>query len=285
MRAWVVVGLLLLAPFSAAAEAYVVLLDWQHGDALVGTTPLLMSPLATRAPFQVDACHRDILVDLLYDPPERGVDVDGVGEVFLQFDFLAEIWMNETLVGEQRIRAPSYGIPLGTTATAGPHELRLSLANGVNVSWDLRVRGHAVMGELACEPRIVVNEVEANPTGVDAGFEWIELYNAGDETADLSLWTVRAIHGAPVEVTLPNGVAIAPGQHLVVAFTQGQTLDNADEVVELRDAFGRLRDATPPLSDGANEGTTWQRAPDAADAWTLRAATPAASNGQAPEGP
>lgn len=266
--------LLLLAalPLSAAGEAYVVLVDWEEGRSLAGTSVLAMSPVAHRFAFDVDACHRHLLLDLLYGPQEIAADVDGVGSVGLAYEFLVETWANATRVSQLRVRDPGYGYPLGTTDAAGAHEVRLSLANGADVEWQLRVRGRAVVGDLACEPLVVVTEVEANPPGADAGAEWVELHNADPATSvDLSLWTLRSTHGETRELTLPDGTLLAPGARLQVVFPS-QFLDNADESLTLADAFGRARDATPVASDQEDDARTWQR--DGEEAWTFADATP-----------
>lgn len=268
--------LLLLAvlPLVAASEAYVVLLDWEEGRSLVGTSVLAMSPAAERFPFDVDACHRHLLLDLLYGPSELAADVEGVGGAGLAYEFLVETWAGGTRLSQVRVRDPGYGFALGTAETTGVHEVRLSLANGADVEWQLRVRGRAAVEDLACEPRVVVNEVEANPPGADAGAEWVELYNADAATSvDLSLWTLRSTHGETRELTLPQGTLLDPGARLQIVFPT-QLLDNADESVVLIDAFGRVRDGTPVASDHEDDARTWQRQVDGGDAWTFADATP-----------
>jgi hypothetical protein len=262
---------LLALPPATAEEPYLVLMDWQEGRALVGTSSLAMSPLGPAFALDVGSCHRILLLDLLYDPAEIGVDQEGVGEVFLQYDWLVELRRGEEVVSEGRVRAPGYGHGLGAVDEAGNYSVHLSLANGADVSWQARIRAREVFGDLACEPRVVVSEVETNPDGADAGAEWIELVNEGEEVADLSLWTIRATHGAPAELALPSGAQLAPGERLVVTFTDGQFLDNEDELVEVKDAFGRLRDATPALTDAADDARTWQRD---GEAWTFAPGTP-----------
>lgn len=269
---------LAMLPAVSAQEAYVVLLDWQEGRTLVGTTSVAMSPLAPEYALPVDACHRTLLIDLLYDPDGARADQEGAGSVFLGYDWLVELLQDGAVVAESRIRNPGYGFPIATVDDAGAYTLRLSLANGVDVSWQLRVRAREVLGELACEPRVVVNEVELNPPGIDAGHEWVEIHNAGSQGADLSLWTLRAKHGTPAELVLPEGTWLEPGARLVVTFASGQALDNVDEQLDLLDAFGRLRDATPLLADGQNDTRTWQRVGDGGAAWQFAASTPGAPN-------
>jgi hypothetical protein len=267
-------ALLLVSPLALAAEEYVVLLDWQSGRSVAGASVLVMSPAAASFPFEVDACHRRLLLDLLYDPAQLEMEAEGVGSFELAYEFLVEAWAGEARLAQQRVRYSGYDHALGLADAAGTHELRISLANGVDVAWEARVRGRAVHEGLDCLPRVVVNEVEANPPGVDAGAEWIELFNADpSETVDLSLWRILSTHGETADLVIPEGVLIAPGARLLIAF-DAQFLDNEDESVLLLDAFGVQRDATPVASDLANDDRTWQRVPDGADAWSFGPATP-----------
>lgn len=265
-----VVGL----PLVAAAEPYVVLVDWQERHSVAGTTVLAMSPLAERFAFDADACHRQLLLDLLYAPEDAGADVEGVGSFALGYEFLVETWRADERLTQARVRQPGYGHPLGTLDAPGAHEVRVSLANGADVSWQLRLRARETVGDLACEPRVVVNEVEADPPGADAGAEWVELYNAdAAEAVDLSLWTLRSTHGVANELTLPDGTLLAPGARLQVVFP-AQFLDNEGESVVLVDAFHRVRDTTPVASDQHDDLRSWQRAVDGGDAWAFQPATP-----------
>src|SRR4029078_3113518 len=67
-------------------------------------------------------------------------------------------------------------------------------------------------------PNVVINELMVNPQRVyDSRGECIELYNAGDQTANLAGWTL----GDDVRdhLVLPS-LDIAPGQYLVLARLQ-----------------------------------------------------------------
>src|SRR4029079_14762690 len=67
-------------------------------------------------------------------------------------------------------------------------------------------------------PNVVINELMFNPQRVyDSRGEWIELYNAGDQTANLAGLTL----GDDVRdhLVLPS-LDIAPGQYLVLARLQ-----------------------------------------------------------------
>ncbi|MEL6842050.1 MAG: lamin tail domain-containing protein, partial [Bacteroidota bacterium] len=66
-------------------------------------------------------------------------------------------------------------------------------------------------------PPIVINEVMAfydePPQALDAG-DWLELYNSGSSTVDLSLW--QLVCGDTILI-LPTGTALAAGSYLVLA--------------------------------------------------------------------
>ncbi|HZX56297.1 MAG TPA: lamin tail domain-containing protein, partial [Ilumatobacteraceae bacterium] len=67
-------------------------------------------------------------------------------------------------------------------------------------------------------PNVVINELMINPQRVyDSRGEWIELYNAGDQSANLAGWSL----GDDVRdhLLLPS-LDIAPGQYLVLARLQ-----------------------------------------------------------------
>lgn len=271
VRRLLALALVALAAPAVAAEPYVVLADWTHGQALVGTTPLASSPLAAVIPFDASACHRALLLDLLYAPAETGADVDGVGDFALLHDFVAEVWRGDARLAQERVREPGYGRPLGETLEPGPHELRLWLATGAAVEYDARLRGRAVAGEPACLPPVQLAEMEANPAGPDAGAEWVEVLNPGDETLDLGLWRLETTHGTTRTWTFPANATLGPGERLVVTFVEGQTLDNEDESLALVDAFGQERDRTPAFTDASDDARTWQRGPDG---WTFLPGTP-----------
>lgn len=76
--------------------------------------------------------------------------------------------------------------------------------------------------EEPCEPDldVVINEVTVNPDGQDTDLEWIELYNAGDQDADVSGWSIAWYKSDPEDpnddARLPEGTVIEPGGFLVV---------------------------------------------------------------------
>lgn len=74
---------------------------------------------------------------------------------------------------------------------------------------------------------VVINEIMANPLN---GGEYLELYNPGHQTIDLSWWLLRC---GDEEYHLPHGTLLAPTSYLAIADTQ-LTLTNA--FVELGDS-------------------------------------------------
>ena len=259
--------LLLALPLLASASGpSVVVLDWQEGRFVVSGPVPLEGANAARFGVAVDACHRDLRLDLLYDPEETAVSQEGLGEFALLHTFRVELVSNGTVVRSLQVQRSGYGHPMGIVAP-GEYELRLRLTQGENVSWSLRLRGWNIPDEPACFPRVLISEVEANPPGVDAGAEWVELWNQEDVQVDVSGWSLHGTHGTPSERMLPSGTVLAPGARLVVTFPQ-QGIDNVDEVVELR-ILSVVRDRTPALTDEENDARTWHRG----EPWAFAAGT------------
>lgn len=151
MRAAVPLLLLLLAPLAAAGEDFVVLRDWEEGRSLVGTTAWLAPPTAHVLGVDVDACHPRLLLDLLYDPSERTVALEDVGEAAVSYRYAVQVRQAGAIVGERLIASPGYGHPIAVVPEAGPVEVRFWLAEGADVSWEARVRGRLAIDDPACQ--------------------------------------------------------------------------------------------------------------------------------------
>ncbi len=119
---------------------------------------------------------------------------------------------------------------------------------------------------------VVINEVELNPAGDDAGNEWIELYNPTATMIDLAGWTLQTTTGVTVSVTIPQGEQIAPNGYYLVTHGE-QWLDNQNESIILRDKSGQQKNVTPTLSDTDNDARSWQRYPDGAGNWVYAPST------------
>ncbi len=112
---------------------------------------------------------------------------------------------------------------------------------------------------------LLINELFPNPSGVDAGWEWLELYNYGGQPLDLSGWVIEAGTSAyDTSGELPPGTVIDPGQHLVVGqsnistgivvpgWVMGNASNDAD-AVRILDCFGQVQDTVVygyPNTDG-----------------------------------
>ena len=129
---------------------------------------------------------------------------------------------------------------------------------------------------------VVINEVELNPPGTDAGNEWIELYNPTNYSIDLEGWRISTTHGATVTIVLEEGAIIEPHGYLVISYW-GQWLDNEGESIILRDRLGVIIDVTPTLYDTFNDLRSWSRYPNGRDTdsksdWLFRVSTRGRSN-------
>jgi hypothetical protein len=134
-----------------------------------------------------------------------------------------------------------------------------------------------------CADHPLINEYEQNPAGIDAGHEWVEIFNPTSEAVSLSGWTIETMHGVQRCDDLGE-VFLMPHAQLVYTFA-GQALDNEGEgkfpiteSVVLRDSSGNRVDSTPWTVDTKNDGRSWQRSFDGSDRWEFRSATKGAAN-------
>jgi hypothetical protein len=112
-----------------------------------------------------------------------------------------------------------------------------------------------------CAPRITINEIESSG-GVPG--DWVELYNAGVVTVDVSGWTFKDSDDAHAYV-IPAGTTIVAGAYLVLdeaTFLFG--LGSADSA-RLFDAQGALVDSHAWTSHAA---TTYGRCPNGSGVFT-----------------
>ncbi|RJR32249.1 MAG: hypothetical protein C4574_00205 [Candidatus Latescibacterota bacterium] len=137
--------------------------------------------------------------------------------------------------------------------------------------------------------RVVVNEVYYDHPGRDDGWEFVELYNAGRDTVDLSLWRIESLDGAsgrarcvwtgaaparigPGEVVCVAGGALGPASGYLLA----GGLENGPDAVRLvspagiEDLIGYGPLALEGLFEGGPApdvpaGSSLARKPDGAD--------------------
>jgi hypothetical protein len=111
---------------------------------------------------------------------------------------------------------------------------------------------------------IVINEMEVNPP--EGGSHWVELYNSGNETADISGWTVTITDGGWVGKMepVPQGTIIVPKGFYVVAGSS-QWTHNDGGFGSLYTESGVKVDETPFRLDSLDNDFTWGRRPDGYD--------------------
>ena len=141
--------------------------------------------------------------------------------------------------------------------------------------------------------QVRINEIAWMGTPTSANHEWVELYNAGNEAADLTDWTLSAADGSP-QITLSG--SIAGGGYFVLERTSDETLpaatadliyvgalSNGGETLTLRDADGAVRDTAEGGTDWQNIGgdvaskQTAQRT-SSGSSWVTATGTPGRSN-------
>jgi hypothetical protein len=110
-----------------------------------------------------------------------------------------------------------------------------------------------------------INEIELNPTGDDAGKEWIELYNPTKGDINIGNFEIRT-SSKPATIKLTPDAVIGPSKTYVIEVNQ-QMLSNTAESLILADATGNIKDRTPSLVDRSDDERTWQRIPDGNNEW------------------
>jgi hypothetical protein len=110
------------------------------------------------------------------------------------------------------------------------------------------------------EDHLLINEFELNPAGSDSGNEWVELFNPGENSIDLTGWTLKNNDN---DVYSLSGT-ISPKGYEVITFS-GLWLDNSDEKVILLNPSSQEIDSTPIKVDSSNDDNTWQRIPNGVD--------------------
>ena len=116
-------------------------------------------------------------------------------------------------------------------------------------------------GTIRLSAQVRINEVMAsNGTTIsdeDGDFEdWIELYNSGQETADLSGWGLSDDYSAPFKWVFPEGVSLEPGAFLLV-WASGKdrvSWDNAGRWPFSVVVDGKILDTLPTENHGALQG-------------------------------
>ncbi|MBI0582459.1 MAG: lamin tail domain-containing protein [Methanomassiliicoccales archaeon] len=103
---------------------------------------------------------------------------------------------------------------------------------------------------------VKIIEVESNPSGSDAGSEWLVIKNYGNSSVNVTSWKLYST-GGDAQAKILSGT-IGPNETMRVTFID-QFLDNEDEVVKLYSADNVLVDQTTSITDNGNDSGTWVR--------------------------
>ncbi|PIR76611.1 MAG: hypothetical protein COU32_01155 [Candidatus Magasanikbacteria bacterium CG10_big_fil_rev_8_21_14_0_10_42_10] len=132
-----------------------------------------------------------------------------------------------------------------------------------------------ILGTKIFSSSVHINEIYPNPPGSDSDDEFIELYNAGAETVDITNWKLG--DSSKKRYTITDG-HLTPGAYLVLKrATTGIALNNSGgEEVGLYDPNGAMVEKTH-FTGSAAEGQSWARKEDGSWAWTTEV-TPSEAN-------
>jgi len=128
-------------------------------------------------------------------------------------------------------------------------------------------------------PLLVINEIVADEV---SGSDWVELYNAGDQPADLTGWTMT--DSDPTHVfAFPANTVLAPDTYLTLdqnaagSFTFG--LGKGGDQVNVYDVQAQLVDGAAWTAGQADAPTSWGRLPNGTGAFqTFATPTKGAKN-------
>ena len=128
---------------------------------------------------------------------------------------------------------------------------------------------------------IVINEMELNPS--QGGADWVELFNSGNQSVDISGWTATITDDGWIgKMPIPKGTIITAKGFYVA---EGNKLWNHNNggFATLYSDSGEKVDETPYRVDSLNNDFTWGRHPDGYDTntdgdWGFSYATKGRSN-------
>ena len=142
--------------------------------------------------------------------------------------------------------------------------------DGSSEEWYLMPDSLSYANEIDDDDSLVINEIMYHPPDGSSKSEYIELYNRGNKTVDVSEWLLTG----GIKFKFNKNTELAAGSYLVIAKNIGhfrsqygmvnvvgnfkQTLSNSNETIQLRNAHGNLVDQVkyydggrwPKLADG-----------------------------------
>jgi len=136
---------------------------------------------------------------------------------------------------------------------------------------------------------VVINEIDINPPGNDSlsVSEWVELYNPTNIAIDIGGWAIASTTVLKQTMIIPFGTVIEPNSFLTYSYKSVWFTD-VTEMVELRDADGKVIDQTPTITDMNDDFTSWQRIYDGLDTdsvndWKFEQSNAGSTNGKIAE--
>ena len=136
---------------------------------------------------------------------------------------------------------------------------------------------------------VVINEIDINPPGNDSFSisEWVELYNPTNAAIDIGGWAIASTTVLKQTMIIPYGTTIQPNSFLTYSYKSVWFTD-VSELVELRDADGKVIDQTPTITDIEDDFTSWQRIYDGFDTdsvndWKFAQSNAGSTNGKIAE--
>ena len=169
-------------------------------------------------------------------------------------------------------------------AVSNPHRKRRVIEVVLIAAVVSCLLGIAALNEPDAAPRVVINEIEINPPGLDTDNEWVELLNLSEETIDLAGWSLSYSYRVPGLLPIAaNPTPLPPGGRYVFVYPGLRLRNGERQAFRLYDAEGLLIDETSPHWDREDDDRTWQRFPDGGDPllpdlWVFRPATRSAPN-------
>ena len=142
---------------------------------------------------------------IAFDQNQLGFSLSSAGETIYFIDPAAT-----RILDALRFGAQENGVSLGRSPDGSPTWRRLASPTQGTANAPWRVE------------EIVINEIMYNPMSGDSDDEYVELYNRGTNTLDLSRW--RFTQG--IDFTFPPGTTLAPDSYLVVARNLSRLLTN-----------------------------------------------------------
>lgn len=190
-------------------------------------------------------------------------------------------------------------VPLNAPVTVDPRStVELVTYSPVNIEGEYLVKLGTVEGVEVVSPlsykislkaaviSVIINEVEGNPPGDDAGREWIELFNPTSQPIDVSGYEIWDKYPGDRLCTIgvdcvSESTIVPPQGYLVITGWDNpfKLISNSHpDGVILKDSSGRVVDETPDFVDSWNTAETFQRIPDGVGDWTFALATKGLSN-------